>query len=431
MLLQRIYGFTAVLFAAVLITYGQSSNQFVSASGGFRIDLPQTFTTSKDISFYDDKLSGEGAFYTWQQPQLNFEVQYFRLISDKKILTPADKNLVFQPFREGFIKEVKKQNLPYSEKPYAFKGSSGFVLQAASSQAKTITRYFIVNKRFYSINATFSLNQDEAQILKILDSFSLLDAKSLIAAKLAEAAPQPLPQEPIAAKQTTDAQDNNLSGKIKSVIEDTQYNPKGNRYRSSEQYYDERGNLTKELSYQESGYPDNITVWGYIDGNRVNNSGSIYYDDDQLPPSERTEIIQRIDETPVSNAEVDTRYSSKFIYKYNENGQLIEKQHFSNNGQIFTRNVYKYKANQREELTYGQDGSQWSQTIAILDKNGNIIERHLMDANGKIGDKEINVHEFDAQGNWIVEKTFEETKIKGKPVRKLLWTSYRTITYYP
>jgi hypothetical protein len=54
-----------------------------------------------------------------------------------------------------------------------------------------------------------------------------------------------------------------------------------------------------------------------------------------------------------------------------------------------------------------------------------------MDAEGKIGNKEINTHQFDSQGNWIVKKTFEEKKVKGMLIRKLLWTSYRTITYYP
>lgn len=69
-------------------------------------------------------------------------------------------------------------------------------------------------------------------------------------------------------------------------------------------------------------------------------------------------------------------------------------------------------------------------TFEVLDDNGNVIERYSKDEKGKIEDRTVRTYEFDKEGNWIVEKTFEQKKVRGKVVNKLLWTSYRTITYY-
>lgn len=251
------------------------------------------------------------------------------------------------------------------------------------------------------------------------------------AKKIQEATPQALPQEPVAKKLKSDAQDKNLKGKVKSIIEYTQESGKTVREIYSEEYYNENGNLVKEISYDE-GYPSSVTLWGYIDGNRVNTSNFITYTKKERPPSDRISITVSAEDNAINpDAPRDKRYKIKHAYKYNEQGQLIEDWQYQSNGEVWTHQVYSYKGNQREELDYDQRGSEMSQTIEILDKDGNVIERDLMDADGKIGDKEINTHEFDKEGNWIVKKTFEEKKVKGKMVRKLLWTSFRTITYYP
>lgn len=280
------------------------------------------------------------------------------------------------------------------------------------------------------------------KIKQISVAFSLLFVFSFIgyaqktpkvdfAEKIREATPQSLPQEPVAVKLKTDAQDKNLKGKVKSVIKDDLDLKTKKREREEEEYYNEAGNLTKGVSYDD-GYPSSVTIWGYIEGQRVLKNNYISFSDDERPPSTRMTIIASAEDNPTNpNLPKDTRYSVRENYKYNEKGQLIEQITYNNNGELWSRTVNNYKANQREVLNYDQHNSEIGQTIEILDKDGNVIERDLMDANGKIGNREINTHEFDSQGNWIVEKTFEEKKVRGKAVRKLLWTTLRTITYYP
>jgi hypothetical protein len=249
------------------------------------------------------------------------------------------------------------------------------------------------------------------------------------AKKIEESTPSALPQSPVAQKLKSDAQDNNLKGKVKSVIEDVQYTGKRSRERNSEVYYNESGNYLKSVSYTD-GYPDSVIVWGYIDGKRVSKSNDINYAKGERPPSEGI-TMRAEDNLKNPNAPKDTRYSIRYEYRYNENGQLVETWIYLNNGELWSRDVNNYKGNQREELNYGQDGSEWSQTVKILDKDGNEIEENLMDEHGKVGDKTTYTYEYDAKGNWIVQKAFENQKVKGKWIPKLWHITYRTITYYP
>jgi hypothetical protein len=249
--------------------------------------------------------------------------------------------------------------------------------------------------------------------------------------KIAEATPKALPQAPAAKKLKSDAQDKNLKGKVKSIIEYSRSSEDNIRKLFAEEYYNASGNLIKDVSY-DNGYPTTVTVWGYIDGNRVSKSGSITLTDEERPPSTRQGFTASPEDNAINpDAPKDERYSMKHVYKYDERGRLVEDWRYQNNGEVWGHTVYNYKGNRREQLNYGQDGSEWSQTIEILDKDGNIIERNLIGSDEADADKEINIHEFDKQGNWIVEKTFQVKTIAGKTVRKLLWTQYRTITYYP
>jgi antitoxin component YwqK of YwqJK toxin-antitoxin module len=250
-----------------------------------------------------------------------------------------------------------------------------------------------------------------------------------LAKKIADVTPQLLPQSPVAEKLKSDAQDRKLKGKVKSVIEDNLEN--GKRKRHSEEYYNENGNLIKEISFDE-GYPISVTVWGYIDGNRVNVSNSIKYEESERPaPRDLMIMVSPGDNKLNPNSLKDRRYDMRYVYKYDEKGRLIEEWKYQNNGEVWGNKVYKYADNKIEELYYGQDGSQWSQTFSFLDKSGNVIERHLMSADGKVGDYQIFKYKFDTQGNIIVENAFERKVVKGKTVLQPLWTIYRTITYYP
>jgi hypothetical protein len=272
-------------------------------------------------------------------------------------------------------------------------------------------------------------------ILLLLTVFSVFafaqkPKKVDLAKKIEDATPQPLPQSPVIEKLKSDAQDNNLKGKVKSVIQETLEAGKIKRERSSEEYYNENGNLIKEVSYLD-GFPSDVTIWGYIDGKRVRKTGYVEYAEGERPPSDG--IIAVMDEEQDAlnpNTPRDSRYGSQLTYKYDDKGRLIEKWTYQNNGEVWSHTEYVYKDNQREVSHYGRDGARWTQGFEILDKDRNVTEQYSM-SDGKMEDNTVFTRQFDVQGNWIVEKAFEKKKVKGKTVLKPLWTTYRTITYYP
>ena len=249
------------------------------------------------------------------------------------------------------------------------------------------------------------------------------------AKKIAEATPPKLPQTPVEKRGGTDAGDKNLKGKVKSVAAYFIENSK--KQVSEENYYDENGNLTIAINYDD-GYPDSVTVYGYLDGMRVLRSNDVTYAPGEKPPPKEFEITQRAEDNKLNpNASADTRYQIRNVHKYDLQNRLIEEQVYQNNGEIWSRHTYSYEGNRRVERDYDNRGQEISKTTYILDQAGNAIEEDMYDEKDKVSDVNIMTRDFDHHGNWVVERTFEETTVKGKKIRKPSWTLYRTITYYP
>ena len=424
-----------ILFSLFLLTgatvFAQTDDDyFKSGEGGFKINLPKEFSTVNDHSSDNQLILSEGKMYSWSGLQAyNYTAAYYKVSRrDGKPMTAVERSQFLQGFKAGVLKSPTFKDLAATEKKYSFNGNAGTELQFFYPRGKVIIRFFMVKQKLYSLGMTFNTRQNEAEIIKILDSFQILDAEELKAVKIEEATPAPLPQEPVAPKLKTDAQDENLKGKVKTILEDNQEGLKGTRRRLSEEYYNEAGNLVKKLTF-DAGYPMEVEVWGYIDGNRVNTSNYIEYDDDQRPP--RMAITAVTESTKAANLPRDTRYTDKFTYQYDEQGRLAEKKSFGNNGSLWSRQAFSYKDNVREISRYGFDGARWSHTFEVLDAGGNVVEEYSLNAKGVKEDINTFAYEFDAQGNWIVQKAFEKKIVRGKPVTRPLWTSYRTITYYP
>ena len=255
-----------------------------------------------------------------------------------------------------------------------------------------------------------------------------------LARKIADATPAQLPQSPTDGRPRTDAQDENLKGNVKSVIEHNADNRDARPARKlyKEDHYNETGNRVTTVDYHE-GYPSAVTVFGYVDGMRVSRSGDIAYAKGEKPAPKYMMFTGRVEDNLKNpDSPKDTRYSIRHAYKYDSRGRLIEEQTFANNSELVSRTTYTFERDdRREERNYGRDGSEWSRTLEILDPSGNVVERRMYDDKDKVSDIEVNTYEFDSQGNWIVQKTVEKRIVRGRPVLKPLWTSYRTITYYP
>jgi hypothetical protein len=110
------------------------------------------------------------------------------------------------------------------------------------------------------------------------------------------------------------------------------------------------------------------------------------------------------------------------VNKYDDRGRLIEWALYQNNQELWHRKLFTYDGVKRTVQLFDNKGQQMFRTTETLDKNGNVVEEADHDT------IYIKSYQLDKQGNWIVEKTFET---ESESARKLLWTTYRQIDYYP
>lgn len=161
------------------------------------------------------------------------------------------------------------------------------------------------------------------------------------AKKIAEATPPELPQSPIADRAGTDARDTGLKGRVKSVIETTQEAGKRTRDGYKDAYYNESGNLIKTVDYSD-GYPDSVTVYGFIDKMRVTRSRDVTYAEGEKP--EPKGIFMRMsDNAKDPSAPRDTRYDRRKVYEYDSQGRLIAESSYQNNESFGTKRLLRTK----------------------------------------------------------------------------------------
>ena len=240
-----------------------------------------------------------------------------------------------------------------------------------------------------------------------------------------------LPQTPVVKKLKSDAEDQNFRGKVKSVIVDSDYINGKKHVRSGEQYFDESGNLVKEISFFE-GYPDEVTVWGYIDGRRVSKTSAVNYDAKHLPPYEHPYgryLRQAGKKEPPGPR--DIRFTKRYEYKYDNLGRIAEASTYLNNGKIEYRSVYEYKDDRKAIATYEDKESPVDVIVLEVDSGGNEVGFVALDGAGNPHYPTKYTYEFDPAGNWIVQKQFKSDIVNGKNILIPQMITYRTITYYP
>jgi hypothetical protein len=236
-----------------------------------------------------------------------------------------------------------------------------------------------------------------------------------------------LPQNPRVPKETTDAQDEGLKGKVRKTVEETKSlsGPwaKYGRKISDATYFDENGFfLLKEL-YQ-IGKLHSTTLYGYIENKRV--SKTVY-------PTENQDKVFRI-ATNKNNSEQqnlkepDTRYGLSFLYEYKD-GKLVEMKLFRNTGATWLRHVYTYSDNQIIKTVFTEDDRVNVHSVIKIDDKGNEIEKSET-VNSTIFRRYRYKYEFDKQGNWTKQVALEEVTENGKTFFKPDYEIYRTITYW-
>jgi hypothetical protein len=404
------------------------SDTFLSIEGRFSIGLPEGF----------DSLDARNAeIFGWRSIDWFYRVGYV----DKATNVEYSPTLKLESEKiaallfDIFYMPEELRHSDSDRKNITFAGHKGIEIRIeTASGGLCLIRVFWVKQRAYMLGALLfydkRLESDTRRIFDSLKLIPLAQANALISKRIADATPKPLPQTPAVKKLTSDAHDANLKGKVKKVITETQYiegaQKNTAKFRSEEIEYNQQANQLKKFFFS-NGVPISVSVFGYIDGKRVSTSGRV--------DSVRVLTIRAAMQDEEQKRR-DPRYDLKYVYVYNESGELSEESLFDNADELIWRTVFIRSGNQFEESLYGGRGSVkglYRKSISKLDKNGNEIEKSTEHPNSSSGSIELTTttyDEFDAKGNWT-KKTTTVFQVTGDSKTLIkAYAEYRTITYY-
>lgn len=441
LLFSLFISFSALVFAQGFSIAGNpqksfDSETFTTLEGRFSISLPEQPHGFQPLSSDTPNGRVRGNAYNWTMPEARFSAGYTDMLWDTKD-DPNISKSVYDYIRNNLVSKAATANGKLiSERDVTLAGNLGRELKFEFPDGLFIDRIYLVKGRLYQVMATLKGEQLQKELAatRILDTFKVLTQSDIDAGlrqKIAKAQPSPLPQEPAVKKSKSDAEDQGIRGKVKTIVSERAdlsvvdgKTIEGKREPASAEYYNESGNLLRSESYDWQGNPRDITVYGYIDGDRASNYKSIRYEYDPPPPMAPPAPASQPKPT------YDPRYSNKYRYKY-EGARMVEKLLFGNDGKLRLRYVYNYKGNQKEELVYKADGELNQRYLSVLDKRGNEVEETSFNVkDDSVRSKYSYSYEFDSKGNWIKRVTSKWVTKDGKSYFEPAWVTYRTITYY-
>jgi len=427
--MRRLVLIAALTIAILSPATAQSSatTRFVSLEGRFAIALPDRADVRR-MNMPTPFGYAHGHQHEWETKEGSFGVGYADTF--QRVSKPEDVKKFFDAAAERFRNVAAANGFKIGEpKKITLDERPGIEQRADLPAATVIRRLFLVSRRVYETAVVLKNNQrkSEGAAIGVLDSFRLLTDREITEEAL-KAGPGPLPQTPEIPRAGSDADDENLRGRVKSVHTEIQYltdTPLARMgMRSWLETYNQTGNLLRKETYDTRNNLDLITVYGYVDGTRV--AAFKFIDREYGPPLASGGAAG----PAISDRKMDPRYQQRFVFKYDEKKRLSEKTEFRSNGDFMDRHVYKYEDNQKEELVYLENGTLTRRFFYILDDKGNQIESTDFDADGKVLAKISYTYEYDANGNWTKRtssrKEGSETLRKLDPGNVLV----RTITYY-
>ena len=412
-----------------------SAEGFTSLDARFSVALPRRVSGFSPVTF--DTPSGRvtaGETYTWRLDWAQFEIGYLDL--QKQPETAAVARAALRKFADDIAQSVSAQGGKLAGRTdISLGGHVGHELRLELPQAYLVNRLYSVGARIYRL-VCVSTRKDEpefqATAARTLDTFRILSLEEVMAERqrrIAAAMPSPLPQEAAARKLKSDAEDEGLRGRVKTIFVEVQ-DLSGTwtvQQRRPSQFvsYNEAGNVTQKAGYDYKGNLFQIRAYGYVDGERASNDKTIENEYD--PPA--MIVASREGESKMKN---DPRYSFQYKYRYDGGGRLAEVAWYGNSGKLWLRYVYNYKnSNELEELVYRADGTLNQKYVTRLDAQGNKIEESSFNTKtGAVDNRYAYAYEFDRHGNWIKQTTSKWGTKDGKTQFLPYSITYRTITYY-
>lgn len=203
-------------------------------------------------------------------------------------------------------------------------------------------------------------------------------------------------------KRENDLTRENLKGKVKSVKEISYYTEekfgdpiKSEKYNQAELYFNEQGYFTEKNKHFKTETQSKETF-------KYNNQGNII---------EKKEFF--------NSSWLNSTRITTYTYQYDDKENLIEEKENDENEKLKSRKVFKYdkKNNKTQYEWYGSDENLWEKYTYKYDERGNQIELNEFSADNILMRKYI--YKYDEKGNQIEESKYNsDGKLEEKFIFK-------------
>jgi hypothetical protein len=429
------FAYAPVIFAQGSLNDLKPGTVFTGPEQTFVVSLPQT-TVTQQLSAKDLGVDGVGLQWRWSFPEAFITLTMLSL-KNTGIKTEQDYIDYAAGVKDAVLSATKGTLI--TSAPIGTGKVRGLSLNVAlpdgsKAMARAFPMEFMGEHLQFTLIAFVKNKEPETEkaVAAIVESFKVLTDEDRAADKAQRiaAATAILPQSPSISRPKSDAADAALKGRVKTVTHETEYTdpryPTPIRMKDDEALYNKEGYLLSQTSFTYRGDPNEVKVFGYLDGARVSKSGHIRYEyDPPMMPTPKP-LTGRTPPKP------DERYTSKYAFSYDEHGRLTELLRYGNGGGDPYKNTYIYDDDKIEVSTFYSSGKLVRKEILTVDKEGRLLSKTIVIADGRSFNSSTiyKYQAFDKKGNWT-ERISEgsETTANGAE-RKLAAVEYRIITYY-
>ena len=223
------------------------------------------------------------------------------------------------------------------------------------------------------------------------------------------------PIESAAKVKRSDAAVQGMKGKVEVMSETISYPGNTRRVSGKNVFkYNKNGDRIELSSYKADGKLSS-TIKTTYDANGIITGEETFLPDGKvdvksiIKTDAKGNIIEQNDTRPADS----TLFNYRYLFKYDEKGQQIERIAYKGNGVLSFRYEFKYDENgNRSEWTqYGPSNALVGKVIYKYDANNNLIEENHFGSDGILKATYIVIREFDKKNNWIRQKKMQDSTV--------------------
>lgn len=383
-----------------------SSTEFHEGTTGYSVDFGGPPEYREYISFVSGAYKFSGNVLDWEDTVGRMRIASLFVERDRLLPPPAQRRQSYTAFLTYARKEMSKDGLTISERPFNFAGFAGVEMRS-SGKVELIERSFFFNGQLVIVSAFSEKSGTLDELTARVDSFRELTENERIIALIDAYSPLPLPRTAPASFASTDVFEHRLKGPVAVVREFKRKDPSDEPEFSIEYRYDRSGFLSIEVAFS-GGLPEVITSWGWVNGNSANRQASVpVHLDGYRVPSGRMIVSGAYG--PGDGDYVDVRFGVMVETEFDDLARPIKRKNISNTGDLVSIINYKYLGNTIERHETDASGGFISSLRQVFDTDGILIQELSLSERGDPSLPRFFEYKNDERGNWIERTVYVET----------------------